>query len=247
MREYAKKFCEDERVVDGFILKSESPSCGFRRTKIWKDSEKPQIDHMGAGFFGRKIKKEFSHLPIINEGMLRNERLRSNFLTQTFCIAEFRKMRENPTKKSLIEFQTKHKLLFMAYDQERMKKMGRIVGNQAKKPLEDVMEEYSKLFYQLINKIPSYRSHVNVIQHALGYFKNKISSQEKEFFLAELERYENGVVNLNTIIHLIREWIIRFQEDYLANQSYFQPYPEDLDFRAYSVSNKQKDKLRRRR
>ena len=43
-----------------------------------------------------------------------------------------------------------------------------------------------------------------------------------------LEQYRNGHVPLSVPTSLMRSWIIRFEVDYLADQSYFEPYPQEL-------------------
>jgi uncharacterized protein YbgA (DUF1722 family) len=40
---------------------------------------------------------------------------------------------------------------------------------------------------------------------------------------------------------LLRSWIIRFKEDYLANQTFFEPYPEEL-FEPYNLKNEDLEK-----
>ena len=64
--------------------------------------------------------------------------------------------------------------------------------------------------------------------HGLGYFSEKLSSDEKAFFLDSLERYRAGSVPLSVPLNIIRAFIVRFQENYLAQQTFFEPYPEEL-------------------
>jgi uncharacterized protein YbgA (DUF1722 family) len=66
--------------------------------------------------------------------------------------------------------------------------------------------------------------------HAMGYFSDKISTEEKSYFLDSLERYRQGQIPLSVGIHIIKSWIIRFDEPYLGQQDFFDPYPEELMF-----------------
>ena len=43
-----------------------------------------------------------------------------------------------------------------------------------------------------------------------------------------LEKFRNGIVPLSVLNSLIWSWIVRFKEDYLRHQTYFQPFPESL-------------------
>ena len=64
--------------------------------------------------------------------------------------------------------------------------------------------------------------------HGLGYFSNELSSDEKAFFLDSLERYRAESVPLSVPLNIIRSFVVRFHEDYLAQQTFFEPYPEEL-------------------
>ena len=77
-------------------------------------------------------------------------------------------------------------------------------------------------------KAPPYNAHINVLMHALGYFKDKLSAPEKQFFLETLDQYRRFQIPLSACVALVKGWIARFQEEYLAQQFYFNPYPEDL-------------------
>ena len=43
-----------------------------------------------------------------------------------------------------------------------------------------------------------------------------------------LERYKAGKIPLGVATGVLRSWIVRFEEPYLMNQSFFEPYPEEL-------------------
>ncbi|HDR91328.1 MAG TPA: DUF1722 domain-containing protein, partial [candidate division Zixibacteria bacterium] len=75
---------------------------------------------------------------------------------------------------------------------------------------------------------PPAGSNVNVLQHAFGYFKNSISKEEKAYFIDTLDKYVEGRMPLSVPVGIIRSFIVRFGEDYLAQQAYFEPYPIEL-------------------
>ncbi len=63
--------------------------------------------------------------------------------------------------------------------------------------------------------------------HALGYFKS-LSADEKAYFLDILGKYRAKRVPLSVPVSLLGSWIARFKEPYLAQQTFFSPYPEEL-------------------
>jgi uncharacterized protein YbgA (DUF1722 family) len=59
-------------------------------------------------------------------------------------------------------------------------------------------------------------------------FSTRLSSQEKSFFSDSLEKYNQGKIPLSVNLSILKAWIIRFGDDYLAKQTFFKPYPEEL-------------------
>jgi len=116
----------------------------------------------------------------------------------------------------------------MAYSQTEMRELGRIVALQSQAGMERTLAEYRKHLMKALEKGPSYRSHINVLQHAFGYFSKDLSGGEKSFFLDNLEMYRENRASLTTLLNLVLSWVIRFDVEYLMDQSYFSPYPPEL-------------------
>lgn len=226
MNAFIKTFLTSLPHVDGFILKFRSPSCGLKRVKIYKSPTGSPIKK-GAGIFGGAVLKMFPHAAVEDEGRLKNTRIREHFLTKLFMLARFRQIKSESSMKDLVQFHTENKFLLMAYNQKEMRVLGRITANPEKKPVSAVVQDYELHLWKVLVKAPRYTSVINVLLHALGYF-DELSSQEKSFFLDSLKRYREGKVPLSVLAALLKSWIIRFNEDYLAQQTFFEPYPEGL-------------------
>ena len=116
----------------------------------------------------------------------------------------------------------------MAYNQHIMRELGKVVANPKKIQIEDLILDYEYKLNVLLQTPPEHTAHINVLMHTLGYFKKNLSHEEKAFFLDELEKYRAGWIPLFVLQNLLSSWINRFNENYLRNQSYFNPYPEEL-------------------
>ncbi|MBD3212452.1 MAG: DUF1722 domain-containing protein [Candidatus Lokiarchaeota archaeon] len=229
MLTFAEKFLNSLERVDGFILKYKSPSCGTKHTPYLASIEKGAAKlGTGPGLFGKTVLKNFGYLPIENEGRLKNFRIREHYLTKLYTITRFREVKTSESMHKLVKFQEKNKFLFMAYNQDEMRKMGSIVGNAGKKPFSEIIEEYETHLHTLIAYPPKYTSHINVLMHMLGYFSDELSKGEKAYFLDELEKYRAGWIPLFVLRSLLKSWIIRFDQPYLKNQIYFDIFPEEL-------------------
>jgi uncharacterized protein YbgA (DUF1722 family)/uncharacterized protein YbbK (DUF523 family) len=218
------------RSLSSAILKERSPSCGLTKVKIYNGLEHDAytIPKGGSGFFAGKVLQLEPVLPCSSEGRLCNFALREHFYTQIYTLARFRPILVAPTISALIEFQARHKLILMCYHQTHMRRMGGLVSHHEKRDVAGVAKLYHALLCAALSKPPRMTLLVNVLIHALGYFSEKVSAAEKRFFLDLLEQYRAKKIPLSVCTSIIKSWIARFHEKYLADQYFFAPYPETL-------------------
>ncbi len=123
--------------------------------------------------------------------------------------------------KALVQFHSEHKYLFMAYSQTWLKQLGRLVANRDRLPVEQVLEAYGQGLHALFARAPQRRSHVNVCQHLMGYFKKEMSAKEKQYVLELLAQYRAQQLPLSSVASVLKSWAIREENDYLLQQRYF--------------------------
>jgi len=228
MKIFTKKFSDALGEIDGFILKSRSPSCGIKDVKIKSGRDGKTLVGKGAGMFGGLIAERFPGLAVEDEGRLTNFRIREHFLTKIFLYADFREVKKARKIQKLIGFQANNKLLLMAYNQKQLRILGKIVANHEKHNIDRVLSDYQNNLYHALNKSPRYTSNINALMHALGYFSKQLLSEEKSYFLKSLDKYRNEQLPLSALTGIIRAWIIKYKNDYLAGQTFFEPYPNEL-------------------
>ncbi len=228
MNAFAEKYLAGLGPVDGFLLKSRSPSCGTRDVKIYNETGNVLPATSRQGLFGAAVLSRFPLLPIEDEGRLRNFLIRDRFLTMLFTLTRFRELTKEPTMARLTSFHARHKLLLLTYNEQVMRRLGKVGANEEHRPVAEVYKEYGQTLPQVFTRPPKYTAATNVLMHALGYFRQRLSAQEKSFFLDTLERYHRGRLPLSVPVGILRSWVIRFNEPYLAQQVMFQPYPEEL-------------------
>jgi uncharacterized protein YbgA (DUF1722 family)/uncharacterized protein YbbK (DUF523 family) len=242
MRSYARSFFDNLGPVDGFVLKGRSPSCGLFDVKTFGETSKGSaLPGRIAGFFGGAVLARFPDLPVEDEGRLTNFSIREHFLTRVYVSARFRELAAKPTMARLVEFQAGNKLLLMAYNQARMRELGRVVANPERLPMPEAFNRYAAVLPLVFAKQPRYTSAINVLQHAAGYFKDRVSAAEKRFFASSLASYRDGRVPLSVPQSIVRAWIARFGEEYLEQQTFFAPYPEELQFISDSGKGRRTD------
>jgi uncharacterized protein YbgA (DUF1722 family)/uncharacterized protein YbbK (DUF523 family) len=228
MKKFSAYFLQSLDGVDGFILKSRSPSCGIKDVKIYAGREKAPVIEKGSGLFAQEVVSRFPNAAIEEEGRLTNFRIREHFLTKLFTLSLFREMKKEPSMQKLVEFHTQHKYLFMAYHQQKLKELGNIVANRERLSMEEVFSAYEAVLQQLFTRTARRGSNINVCQHLMGYFKNELSPKEKDYFKEILEKYRHQKLPLSSVTSVLKSWAVRYENEYLLNQCYFEPYPEEL-------------------
>lgn len=228
MYKFAEGFLNSLDAVDGFILKSRSPSCGIRNAKVFPDADNPVPIGKSSGLFAEKVLDKYPGVAIEDEGRLLNYNIREHFLTKLYTLARFREVKKKNTVKALVEFQSDNKFIFMSYNQRDMRILGRLVGNENREPIEKIMSQYETHLHHALSKNPRRSSHINTLMHGLGYFSKKLTSKEKAYFLDLLENYRNHKIPLSAILTVLESWIIKYDEEYLARQTFFEPYPTEL-------------------
>lgn len=228
MHTFTDGFLDGLSGVDGFILKSRSPSCGIRDVKAFRSAGHATPDGKTRGFFGGAVVDRFPNAAIEDEGRLRNYVIREHFLTKLFARARFRDVAESGSIAELVDFHAQNKLLMMAYNQTRMRELGRLVASHKKIPTSGLFASYGDGLGQVMARVPRYTSNINAMMHAAGYFSKQLDREEKAFFQRELARYRERRVPLSTLLGVLRSWVVRFDNPYLKAQSFFEPFPESL-------------------
>jgi uncharacterized protein YbgA (DUF1722 family) len=228
MRDFCRAYLDGIKVADGFLLKSRSPSCGIKDVKFYAGPEHAVPLGKARGFFGGAVLECFPEAAVEDEARLENFSIREHFFTKLFALADLRRVALSGQMKELAGFHARHKYLLMAYSQTKLKILGRLVANHEDRPFEELVKEYRTEFSAALLHAPKHTSHINALMHTLGYFSDRISSGEKQYFLESLQSYRNGKIPLSVPQSLIRSWIVRFNEEYLRDQAFFRPFPEEL-------------------
>jgi len=232
MKTWAKKRIADLEKEDlcGFIFKSDSPSSGMERVKIYNEKSMPVKN--GVGIFAKIFMEHFPLLPVEDEGRLHDPGLRENFIERIFALKRWREtLSAKNFKKSLIDFHTKHKLLILAHSTKHYQMMGKLVAAQKNFSAKDVQKQYQDLLLEALKIKATLAKHVNVLQHMTGYFKEQLSGDEKKELLELIHAYRDGYIPLIVPVTLISHYVRKYDEPYLKEQAYLNPHPSELQLR----------------
>ncbi len=237
MQQFARSFLDALPEVDGFILKSGSPSSAMKDAKFYPSIERVSPLGKVPGFFGGMAVDRFGFLAVEDEHRLLNPRIKEHFLTKLYTLSDFRSVKNSGSIKRLIDFQSRNKLLFTAYSQVELHDMGRIVAQPKGIPFQKIIIEYQNHLWNALKRPPRRGANENVLTKAAGYFNHKLTKNEKTFFLDTVSKYKAGKLPLSTPLNILKSWIIRFNEEYLLQQTFFEPYPDALMEQENAIPN----------
>jgi uncharacterized protein YbgA (DUF1722 family) len=136
----------------------------------------------------------------------------------------FSEIKSAPDIDELVRFHSINKFLLMAHNYNSTRILGNIVANHEHLALGEVFEKYGLQLGQTLKSEPSVKSHANVLQKILGYFKKELTPEEKTEILSMIFEYKKGTIALNDVLLLLEEMTRKFQKTYLVRQTYFLLY-----------------------
>ncbi|MCY6372300.1 YbgA family protein [Clostridium ganghwense] len=228
MFEFSNEFLNSIEEVDGFILKSRSPSCGTKDVKMYTGIEKGSSSSKGKGIFGGVVIEKFTNAAIEDEGRLRDFNIREHFLTKIFILRDFRYVKNLKSIEEIINFHKRNKLLFSMYNRRQFKNLNSVLENKKQKKVSEILREYEEYLKLILARNARYTSKVSTLKECYEYFSKYLSQEEKKFTVETIEKYKNGHIPYNVPLYLLKSYAVRFNDKNIISQSLFNPYPEEL-------------------
>jgi uncharacterized protein YbgA (DUF1722 family)/uncharacterized protein YbbK (DUF523 family) len=219
--------------ICGFIFKSDSPSSGMERVRIY--NEKGMLSAKGRGLFAGAFMDHFPTLPVEEEGRLNDVGLRENFIERIFVYARLKEtISEGMTAARLIDFHTRHKLLMLAHSPKHYSLMGRLVAAGPQQLMETTFKQYESLLMEGLKLRATAKKNSNVLYHIAGYFKRVLSADERQELVHIIDLYARQSIPLIVPVTLMNHYVRTFNEPYLKEQVYLNPHPLELTLRNHA-------------
>ena len=234
MQRWARKRVKELEKEDlhGFIFKSDSPSSGMIRVKVY--TEKGMPVKKGVGMFAREFMAHFPLIPAEDDGRLHDARIRENFIERIFALRRWRQAIAGGKRMgNLVDFHTRNKLLILSHSPKHYKIMGKLVAEGKKMPIEELFAQYEATLMEALALKTTPKKNSNVLQHLMGYFKKQLSGDEKQELLEVFDRYRKELVPLVVPLTLINHFVRKYDQQYLKLQTYLNPHPVELKLRTH--------------
>jgi len=125
-------------------------------------------------------------------------------------------------------------MLLRSHSENHYRVLGRIVARAGTLDPNELCSTYQENLMAAMRLKPTVNKHVNVLMHIMGYFKKKISSDEKQEMLEVIESYRQQHVPLIVPITLTNHYVRKYGDSYLEKQFYLKPHPIELKLRNHA-------------
>jgi uncharacterized protein YbgA (DUF1722 family)/uncharacterized protein YbbK (DUF523 family) len=231
-----RRFIEDqlrkleEVELCGYVCKKDSPSSGMARVKVY--DERGHAARVGVGLFTGAFMARFPLVPVEEEGRLHDAGLRESFIERIFCRRRWLDLVQGGKHRGrLVEFHADHKFLLLAHGRAGYAELGRLVASAKEHRTDALFAAYEKGFMAALARRTTVKKVTDVLQHMLGFFKSRLTRDEKAELLETIEAYRGSLVPLVVPLTLVKHYVRKYEVAYLARQVYLAPYPAELMLR----------------
>lgn len=216
--------------LSGFVFKKGSPSCGIERVRVHNRQGMPGVN--GVGLFARAFMDRFPLIPVEEEGRLCNPVLRESFIERLFSYHRWRALLRRPiARQAVVSFHTIHKYLLLAHSRPHYHMLGRLVAQAHRFQPRELLLRYGPGFMEALKVKATIRKHVNVLNHIVGHFKQKLAPAERRELDGVIADYHRGLVPLVVPLTLVKHYITIYEIGYIRDQVYLNPHPKELMLR----------------
>lgn len=230
LTEYGNHIGSSLSHLCGFVFKKDSPSCGMARVKVYGKDGIPQKN--GVGLFAHEVMRLNPLLPVEEEGRLNDPKLRENFINRVYVFARWKKLLANGlTKKGLLDFHTRHKYLLLSHHQTMYRQLGRRLAKLNIVDINKLGDSYIATIMEVLKQPSSRRKHVNVLQHLMGFLRDRVSSDDRAEISDMIRAYGRGEYPLVVPITLLNHHFRKCRHPFTDQQVYLNPHPRELMLR----------------
>ncbi|MFC4534664.1 YbgA family protein [Sphaerisporangium dianthi] len=212
--------------VDGYVFKAKSPTCGLHGVPVHGSGRR------GRGLYASAMIEAHPLLPVEDEGRLHDDVLREAFVERVFAHARLRALLEDDWRaRDLVSFHARHKMQLLAHDPAAYRKIGRLVAEAGTLPPERLAAAYGRAFRAALATRATVGRNANVLLHCLGMVSDGLDRVRRADMVEVIDAYRAHQVALSVPLALLRHHVKGTGVTYLAGQSYFSLYPDELGLR----------------
>lgn len=221
--------------ICGYVFMQNSPSCGVFRMKRYGGNGQP-LDSEGQGAYARRLIELMPLLPVEEEGRLNDAALRENFIARVYAYHDWKvHLEAAPTAAKLVDFYSRYKYQVMAHHQPSYRAIGRLLADVGRRDALEVNGEFLELFMGALAHPATRRGNTNAMMHLRGYVRDQLDADEHRELSRLLDEYRQGQIPLVVPMTLLKHYLMKVDNPYLHQQTFWSPHPEKLGLRNAST------------
>lgn len=228
LQEAAGRLARRLDACDGVILKNRSPSCALGDVKVYRDAFGEEVLRHDNGLFAAEVLRVMGGRTVESDEGFNDAGRWEHFCRALYVWARFRALAANPSMAKLVTFHADHKLLFLAYDQQRYRRCGALVANLNRLPLRDLLACYREELDSLLARPAKRSAMANSLQHGYGWIAGHLSGKERLLLQDAIEGYRAEQRGVREVIGLLDAQAQRLGHSYLSGQVLLHPFPVAL-------------------
>ncbi|HSX86199.1 MAG TPA: DUF523 and DUF1722 domain-containing protein [Cellvibrio sp.] len=223
--------------ICGYVFMQNSPSCGVFDMKRYGINGHP-LDNKGRGAYAARLMELMPLLPVEEAGRLNDPGLRDNFITRVFALHDWKhSVAVDPTPKKLIDFYSRYKYQVMAHHVASYTALGKLLSDLSGADIRQVCDEFMAMFMAALGHIANRNGNANTMMHLRGYLKNLLKPEENAELDQLIKAYQDGEVPLVVPLTILKHHLMKVDNPYLKQQTFWSPHPEKLGLRNAIVNN----------
>lgn len=223
--------------LSGFIVKSDSPSCGLNTLKVFRQKGGGPPWKDGKGIFSSALKNLLPWLPMQDETRLGESEPRAHFFDRVYALNRWQKMaRDRLTLEKLKFFHETHRIKVLVRSNDDFRKLERILNaapsDHNPDALSAIAEEYIGAFMDILESMPGRKQHANMLLYLTSLLKNNISLSDKTVLKRMIDLYSKGELPRLAPVVLLSHHFRHHPHPFAENQIYLQTTEKSrwLDF-----------------
>ena len=186
----------------GFVLKSNSPSCGLFPVAV-KGCAEP-----GAGLFASCVSAAFPELAITSDKQLEERFGRQKFLDKLLLMSRFRELVSHPEGVELLpDFHLNLKLCAMSHAPGRMAELEKFARRGD-------WGTYERKLAVVLDAEPEQSKHNNVWRHLQSVLMARSDDYERTALLRCFKEFEQGELDFKAMLMLLRIGVEKYAPEY---------------------------------
>lgn len=154
--------------LDGYVLKSRSPSCGLGDVPVHDAASGEVVDH-DRGRFAAVLVDRLPDLPVTGEDRLADTAERDRFLERVCVHHRWRRwLRGEPTLDGLAALHVRHEMQVRAHSPEAHRELAALVEGARQADLDLVAGAYRRVLHEALDEPTTRERHVEVLRHLVG-------------------------------------------------------------------------------